>query len=437
MCATRWRSSAGGAKARGVVSLLGLREQRNDVHGCVPRGLMATATSIQALGDADVEAPLWLVTRGAVSVERSDAIRSPIQAQLWGLGLAAGLEYPRRWGGMIDLPDALDERVGSLLAGVLASGGCEDQLAVRGAGVFARRVVRSTRDDGAAGGVWRAPGGTTLITGGTGGLGAHVARWLAAEGAERLLLVSRAGAGAPGAPDLRSELIDLGAEVAIIACDVSDREQVQTLIETVPDDRPLRMIVHAAGSASPGAIDSLTAGELEEALSAKAQGALNLDAFTAGLDLSAFVLFSSIAATFGSAGQAAYAAANACLDALAVQRRARGLTATSVAWGPWAGDGMGAHDEHAMKVLRRRGLDCMAPRPAIEALRQALLHDETLISVADIRWEIYARLFTSARPRPLIEDLPEVRAALVGSAPAEGQVAGGELERAAAERDRT
>ncbi len=231
---------------------------------------------------------------------------------------------------------------------------------------------------------------------------------------------------------MREQLSDLGAEVTIAACDVADREQLAALIEALPERLPLSAVVHAAGAGGQGAVDTLSLEDLEAWLSAKAQGALHLDALTEHLELSAFVLFSSIAGTLGAGQQGAYAAANAYLDALAVDRRARGLPATSVAWGPWAGEGMAAGPwagegmaataEHprfgrqAGEILRRHGLERMAPRAAIEALQEALLAEETCVAVADIRWETYAPLFASARARPLIEDLPEARAALQAAA---------------------
>jgi acyl transferase domain-containing protein/NADPH:quinone reductase-like Zn-dependent oxidoreductase/acyl carrier protein len=405
-----------GGRIEGVISLLAPDERPTPTFGSVPQGLLDNATLVQALGDAGVGAPLWLLTRGAVAAVPSDAAPSPIQAQTWGLGLVAGLEHPQRWGGLIDLPASLDERVGSLLAGVLACPRGEDQLAVRPAGVFARRIARADAGGRPAAETWAPPAGTALITGGSGGLGAHVARWLGRSGMEHLLLVSRRGPAAAGAQELRAELAEAGVEVTIAACDVADREQLAALIESLPAQRPLSVVVHAAGVAGHGAIDALAADDFEQALSAKVQGALNLDALTEGLDLSAFVLFSSIAGTFGSGGQAAYASANACLDALALARRARGLQATSVAWGPWEGEGMAAQ-EGAGAALRRRGLHPIAPRLAIDALQGALARDETLLAVADIHWRTYAPLFTSARARPLIEDLPETQPAR-GGAPA-------------------
>jgi acyl transferase domain-containing protein/acyl carrier protein len=416
---------SGEAKVSGVISLLALVEEPDRCFGGTSAGLLATLGLAQALERVELDVPLWLLTRGAVSVAPSDRVR-PIQAQTWGFGLTLGLEHPHRLGGLADLPETLDERVVSLLASMIGGGSGEDQLAIRGAGVFARRLTPAPIPESAPDSTWTTPSGTVLITGGTGGLGAQVARWLARGGAEHLLLVGRRGSDAPAAPDLRGELLDLGTKVTIAACDVSEREQLASLIDSLPEHLPLRAVVHAAGEGSQGAIASLEPGDLEQALAAKARGALNLDALTSRLELSAFVLFSSIAGTLGSGSQAAYAAANACLDALAAQRRERGLPATSIAWGPWEGAGM-AGDAEAGKALRRRGLEPMVAPTAMEALQGALLREETFVAVADIRWERYAPLFALARPRPLIEDLVEVQAALRGEDCSQVEALVGEL----------
>ncbi|WP_324605122.1 beta-ketoacyl synthase N-terminal-like domain-containing protein, partial [Streptomyces sp. NRRL S-87] len=161
----------------GVVSLLALDESGS-------AGVVATAALVQALGDAGVGAPVWCLTRGAVSVGRSDRLVSAVQAQTWGLGRVAALEVPERWGGLVDLPEVWDERAMRRLVGVLAGGAAgEDQVAVRSSGVFGRRLVRaaSGQDDRS----WE-PSGTVLVTGGTGALGGRVARWLAGAGVARL-----------------------------------------------------------------------------------------------------------------------------------------------------------------------------------------------------------------------------------------------------------
>ncbi|MEI5103713.1 KR domain-containing protein, partial [Streptomyces sp. PmtG] len=184
------RRESGAGAPRGVLSLLAL----DDAEGAaVPIALTGALALLQALGDADVAAPLWAATRGAVSTGRSDRLAAPRQAAVWGLGRVAALEQPQRWGGLVDLPEHPDERARLRLADALGDPAGEDQVAVRGSGVFVRRLTRVTAAEGPAG-EWT-PRGTVLVTGGTGALGGHVARWLARTGAEHLVLTSRRGPG--------------------------------------------------------------------------------------------------------------------------------------------------------------------------------------------------------------------------------------------------
>ncbi len=201
--------------------------------------------------------------------------------------------------------------------------------------------------------------GTVLITGGTSGLGALVARHLVAEqGIRSLVLASRRGGEAEGASELVAELESHGARVRIAACDVGDRGQLESLLELVPEEFPLSAVVHAAGMLDDGMLDSLTPERLDRVLEPKVDGAWHLHELTAGLDLSAFVLFSSAAGTLGAPGQGNYAAANAFVDALAAYRRAAGLPGVSLAWGYWAqASGMTAHlDEADLTRLARLGM---------------------------------------------------------------------------------
>jgi acyl transferase domain-containing protein/D-arabinose 1-dehydrogenase-like Zn-dependent alcohol dehydrogenase/acyl carrier protein len=405
---------AGSSTLSGVLSLLALDGDWDPARAATPPGAAGTLTLAQALGDAGLQAPLWIATRGAVSVGASEELASPAQGIAWGLGRVIGLEQPERWGGLLDLPAALDERAGGRLCEALAGLGDEDQLAVRSAGVFARRLEPARAGAESADATWR-PRGTVLITGGTGGLGAHVARWLARSGAERILLASRRGPQAPGAVALERELAQLGVEVTVAACDVADREQLAELLAVAEGQHPLDAVFHAAGVIEEQPLDALSAERLGEILAAKAAGALHLHELTAHMELSAFVLFSSIASTFGAGGQGGYAAANAFLDALAEHRRARGLVATSVAWGAWAGEGMA---RGAGEQLGRRGIRELAPELALDELQRALDGDEGCLTVADLDWARYALSYTATRPRPLIEDVPAARHALRQAAPA-------------------
>ncbi|ATL82958.1 type I polyketide synthase [Streptomyces malaysiensis subsp. malaysiensis] len=407
----------------GVLSLLAFDEGTAPGTDGVNAGLTGTAVLTQALGDAGVDAPLWCATRGAVAVGRTDTVDSPEQALVWGLGRTAALEYPERWGGLVDLPGAPDERALARLAGVLAGTDGEDQLAVRTAGVFARRLVHAPLAGAPAAGAWK-PAGTTLVTGGTGALGAHVARWLAANGAEHLVLTSRRGLEAPGAAELRDELTGLGSEVTVAACDVADRKAVETLLATIPADQPLTAVMHAAGVLDDGVLDALTPERFATVLGPKADAARHLHELTRELDLSAFVLFSGIAGTLGDAGQGNYAAANAYLDALAERRRADGLPATSVAWGRWGETGLAA-DGAIGERLDRGGVPAMAPHAAITALQRALDHADTVVAVADIQWDRFAYGYTAVRPSPLIGELPEVKRLRETGGPAAGEPGAG------------
>jgi len=385
-------------------------------------GLLSTLRLVQA----GIDAPLWILTRGAVTTGPGDAPVSPVQAQLWGLGRVAGLEHPRRWGGLVDLPPTWDERTGARLCAVLA--GREDQVALRGSGVLARRLVRAP---GHRSGPRRwTPRGTVLLTGGTGSTGAYVARWLAGRGAERVVLTGRAGPGAPGLPALAADLALAGARVDVVACDLAERHRVAGLLDRIATTGPaLTSVFHAANTGYLAPLDTTDAAGLATALGAKAAGARWLDELTGDLD--AFVLFSSISATWGSNDHGAYAAGNAYLDALAEDRRARGLPGTSIAWGVWdtrdwaAVDAAADQDKAVTPAkLLRQGIRFLDPDRALTALGQVLDDDETFIALADVDWARFAPVFAAARERPLLDLLSDARPADAGTTPAET----GELE---------
>lgn len=213
-------------------------------------------------------------------------------------------------------------------------------------------------------------GGTVLVTGGTGGVGSLVARHLVAEhGVRSVVLASRRGTAADGAHELVLDLEAAGAAVRVVACDVADGVAVADLLADMPRGYPLTAVVHAAGVVRDGTVESLTPESLDRVLRAKAGGAVNLHALTRERNLSAFILFSALAGTLGTAGQANYAAANSFLDGLAAQRRASGLVGTSLCWGWWEQrSGMTAHlDQADLARVRRMGIAAM-PTPEALAL---------------------------------------------------------------------
>ncbi|WP_254712008.1 type I polyketide synthase, partial [Streptomyces sp. TRM64462] len=444
----------GGAPS-GVLSLLALDTRPHPEHPALTRGLAALARLLPALDAAGAGAGagegagarVWSLTEGAVGAGPGGAAEDCAQALVWGFGVAAALEYPRLWGGLVDLPGpgagGLDRRVLRRLATALGGPGGEDQLAVRASGVFVRRLAHAPvtapatapeRDTAAA--EWQ-PRGTVLVTGGTGGIGARVARRLARGGAEHLVLTSRRGWASEGVTELVAELEQSGVGVTVAACDVADRDAVAALVDGLtdgtPERPPLSAVVHAAGVGQTGSVADTGPDEMHRILAGKVLGAAHLDAALGDRPLDAFVLIASSAGVWGGGGQSTYAAANAYLDALAQRRRAQGRTATSIAWGSWGGAGMGAADGAAER-MRRLGVPPMDPELAATALMRAVGRDETTVTVADVDWARFAPGFTAARPSALIGELPEVREALREDEPTTGTIGSGPGRGALAER---
>ncbi len=295
------------------------------------RNTARALTLLQAwlAGERLAQAKLLLVTERALAVSEEDRPELA-QAPLVGLVRSAQTEHPDRIG-LIDLDEG--EALGERLLDVLSSG--EPEFAIRGGKLHARRLVRAKAPAEEPPETFD-PTGTVLITGGTGGLGALVARHLAAEhGAKHLLLVSRRGAETGGSKELCDTLEELGCEARIVACDVSDRDRLKQLIDSMPAEHPLTAVIHAAGAFDVGSIDSLDGERLARVLTPKVDAAVNLHDLTKHLGLREFVLFSSISGTLGSPSLGAYAAANTFLDALAARRRVEGLPALSLAFGLW------------------------------------------------------------------------------------------------------
>ncbi|MEU5958590.1 type I polyketide synthase [Streptomyces sp. NPDC047525] len=249
-------------------------------------------------------------------------------------------------------------------------------------------------------------GGTVLLTGGTGGVGALVARHLVAEhGVRSLVLASRRGMAADGASELVSDLEAEGAVVKVVACDVADRAAVADMLADMPRENPLTAIVHAAGGLADGTVESLTADSLDSVLRTKVGGAVNLHELTREHNLSAFILFSALAGTLGTGGQANYAAANGFLDGLAAQRRASGLVGTSLCWGWWEQrSGMTEDlDEVHLARIRRLGIAAMPTPEGLASFDSAYALDKPVLIPA--RLDLSALRRTGDMPPLLLRDL--------------------------------
>ncbi|OBK63008.1 polyketide synthase [Mycobacterium colombiense] len=230
-------------------------------------------------------------------------------------------------------------------------------------------------------------GASVVITGGTGMAGSALARHLVDRyRVAHVVLVSRTGAQAAGVAELVAGLQEAGAQVSVVACDVADPDAASAMLAQIPAQYPLRGIVHAAGILDDGLISSLTPDRVDAVLRAKVDGAWNLHELTRHLDLSAFVVFSSMAGIVGTPGQANYAAANSFLDGLAAYRRAHGLAGLSLAWGLWEqASAMTAHlGERDKARMSRIGLAPLSTAAALAAFDAAMLVDAPVLVAARV-----------------------------------------------------
>ncbi|MFD6949209.1 type I polyketide synthase [Nocardiopsis sp. TSRI0078] len=371
--------------------------------------------------DATDDHRLVVVTRGAVAVSPGEDVTDLVHAPLWGMLRTAQTEQPERFG-LVDLDGS--DTAAAVLTRALASG--EPQVALRGATAHAPRLTRAAVPEEPASA--DIGDGTVLITGATGVLGSAVARRVVERhGARDLLLLSRRGGEAPGAGELAGELAALGARVSFAACDAADADALAAVIDAVPAERPLRAVVHIAGTLDDGVLTALTPERMDGVLRPKVDAAHHLHRLTEHLDLSAFVLFSSAAGVLGSPGQANYAAANAFLDALAHHRRSRGLAAHSLSWGLWGTLGeMASHLEEAdISRLRRLGMArTLTEEEGLDLLDAALACEEPHLVPLPLDLEgMRSRAARTGQLPPLFRSLvrpPRRRASATGAAAGPG-----------------
>ncbi|HWA55475.1 MAG TPA: beta-ketoacyl reductase, partial [Solirubrobacterales bacterium] len=359
-----------------------------------------------AAEDRDDEARLVFLTEGAAATT-ADEDANPVAAAVWGLVRTAQSEHPGRFS-LLDVDRSEASR--AALEAAIAAGAREPQLALRAGRALAPRLARAV-DGGEGGAEPLDPARTVLVTGGTSGLGAALARHLVErQGARHLLLLSRRGSEAPGAAELAAELREAGAEsVRIEACDIADRDSLRSLLGSIATDRPLGAVIHSAAVLDDGVLSSLDRDRLARVFAAKVEGARNLHELTREQELSRFVLFSSLAGLLGAAGQANYAAANSFLDALATHRRAQGLPGQSIAWGALGIAsllGSVAEAEQVAEGVRRRlGVVPLPVERALELFDEAAALGQPLLAAVDFDPPALRRQARDGALLPALRDL--------------------------------
>ena len=392
---------------RGILHLWSLDAPAGGDTAAVAHDCRSALYLLQALVKANqTQSPrLWLITSGATS---AGLVIAPTSAPLWGLGRVAAQEHPELWGGLIDLdPDAAPEANVSALLGQVWNPDGEDQAAFRDGVRHVARLTRRTPADG-AGPLRLNADASYLITGGLGGLGLRVARWLVEQGARSLILVGRH----PATDENQSviQALETSARISVLRADVADAAQVRSLLDEVQRTLPqLRGVIHAAGIFEDSTLARQEWAGFERVLAAKVSGAWNLHTQTRDLPLDFFVLFSSAAAVFGPAGLGNYSAANAFLGALAHLRRRQALPALCVDWGPWSNVGMaqavGAERERQWALA---GLDPFPAQQGLAALSRLLAGGATQCAVVRVRWADYLQRFSTVPPL-LADQALEVR----------------------------
>ncbi|WP_309891777.1 SDR family NAD(P)-dependent oxidoreductase [Archangium sp.] len=371
---------------------------------------VAKALAARALG------PVWIPTRGAVSVEEGEQIDTPAAAALWGMGRVLGREHPEAAPRLVDVDPrgSVSENAEQLHRALSRAQPREDQLALRADRLLGLRLRRG-RDDHARQTLVPSPEASYLITGGLGRLGLMLAEWLVARGARHLILLARSQPSEDAARRIRA-LEKQGARVLLARADVADHEALRQALATAEAELPaLRGVFHAAGQARQSLIVDEPWQDYAQVFGAKAAGAWNLHQLTRDRELDFFVLFSSISGLLGLGGMGSYAAANTYLDALAVHRRGLGLPALSIAWGLWDQELDQQLGERAMRV----GLMPFAAADGLQALGVLATGQATHTVVANMDWARHLQDRVGATP-PWLQDLAASSAGPASARESEG-----------------
>jgi acyl transferase domain-containing protein/acyl carrier protein len=361
--------------------------------------------TVRAAAAAPNSPRLWLISMGVLRLPTDTGEIGVAQSPAWGLGRVVECEHPELRCVNVDLSSTPDGTEIETLARLVCHDGPEQQLALRGGKFFVARYERAPVDN-SADPTFRSDA-SYMVTGGLGGIGLHVARWMVQHGARHLALIGRR----PPSDAARAEIADLesmGAVVRVFSADLAEDAQVATVVKTVRAELPpLKGVFHLAAMIDSVLLKDLEEPNLERVMRSKAEAGWTLDRHLSEADLDFFVLFSSIAAAISQPGLASYAAANAYVEALARHRRAQGLKAQSIQWGSWLFTGFSA-DERVQKgvlVYRQMGIQPMAVQDALCVLGRIMTTDGTDVLALPVNWEQFAQYFENSPPPRVFERL--------------------------------
>ncbi len=353
---------------------------------------------------------LWLVTRGA---QHAGGPGAAAQGALLGFGRVVATELPALRCTRVDLEGRAggpgEVSLAGLVRELLDPDATEPELALRAGDRLVRRLRRSPPNRTSTRAVVRRDG-AYLVTGGLGALGRRVAGWLLDKGAGRVIVVSRS-ASSTEATRVLQELDPTGTRLTAAALDLSEAGRLEDLVRSLDPAVPLRGVIHLAGMLEDGVIERQAWDSYDRVMAAKSIGAWNLHRVTRGIPLDFFVMFSSASGVLGEPGQGSYAAANAFLDGLALERVALGLPALSIAWGAWA-EGMAAETEARRGSTSPRGIKPIPTEDGLEALELLLGGSACQIAVMPWEWDIVAERVAPCLV-PLLSGLSQVKAAPV------------------------
>jgi myxalamid-type polyketide synthase MxaE and MxaD len=402
-------AAAGEPLLRGVVDLRSMASvcggvDENVLHASAARTLLL-AQSLARSSWVGQPPRLWLVTCATQAFSSPGAGATLAGAALWGLGRVFASELSELECSLVDLPPRVGSAELDALLAALTDARFPQQAALREDRMLAPTLA-ALPGSSAAVVVRLRPDRSYLVTGGLGSLGIRVARWLVERGARHLMVIGRS-VPSPEAESALAVLRGEGAEVEVRQADVGDAAQLGAVFEDLSKSFPqLAGVVHAAGVLEDALVTDLDIDALRRVLHGKACGAWNLHLLTREQPLDLFVLFSSLAGIVGSAGQAAYAAANSFLDGLALHRASMGLPALSIDWGPWAGS-LGDDQAQVFERLAMRGSPPLTPGTALELLDEALLSGRAHVVAAAFDWSRWRRSPGSAIERQLLARLAQ------------------------------